>query len=180
MATRPFCTGFVSIYASVGSSGSPLYIGTGERAPKRRHVKHYSQVMNDRSGVMEPFDSLYQGRFGIVTVRLSAWNYENLIAIWTAPTAEEGVDLLEDHGKLMMTDEEAGQLWLVYANGGGGGSMPGMPSGYHYPIALLETDEDQPGTDAEYIDLTWLCRRKYDDGRFTLYDTDVGGLPNPD
>lgn len=171
---QPHCTGAVEIYAA-GPSGGPLHIGTGERAPRRRMVRHFSPVMNDLGGSAVPFDVTYQGKEAFVFVRLTRFNYANLLTIYDAfAESKGGEDDQSEIGTLMITESKIGQLWLSYPYAG---RMPGMPGGYHFLAAVLDTDEEQPGTEAEYVDLAWHCIRKYQGGKFLLYDHEFVGLP---
>lgn len=175
MSAQPHCTGAVHVYASAGSGGA-LYIGTGERAPRRRIVRHWSPCMNDLGGSAVPFDIVYQGREAFVFVRLTRFHYANLLKIYDPFGEAKGEDDQEEIGTLMMTEGRIGELWLTYPYNE---RMPGMPTGYHFHAAVLETDEEQPGTEAEYVDLSWHCYRKYVNGKFQLYDHEIAGANLP-
>lgn len=174
MAAQPHCSGAVNVFAA-GPSGGTLYLGTGERAPRRKMIRHFSPVMNDLGGSVEPFDICYQGKSGFVYLRLTRFNYENVLRIYDAfAEGEGGEDDASEIGTLMITEGKVGQLWMTYPYAE---RMPGMPAGYHFLAAVLETDEEQPGTEAEYIDLAFRCYRKYEGGKFKLYNHDTAGLP---
>jgi hypothetical protein len=163
-----FCSGPVAVYTGIST---PTLLGYGEKAPRISQKRHFKPVFNDLGGSMVPFDVTYQSQEAFVTVRLTWWNYAALLDELT-PINEEGVDQDGDIGTLMILEGFCTQLWLNFPNSGGGGAMPGMPAAIHFPAAVLESGDDQPGTDAEYYDLSWHCLRKYSsDGKtFTLYD----------
>lgn len=174
---QPWCTGPVHIYTF------GLYLGTAERAPRRRLVQHYSPVMNDIGGTQVPFDVCYEGRESFVQCRLSRWNYAVLNQLFTiSDSTKEGKDLPGDIGTLMLLEGKAFTLQLVYPYATSKPvAMAGMPTGFRYPATVLETEDDDPGTEAEYIDLSFHCYRSYDatTGTFLLYDNNVTGLANP-
>lgn len=178
---QQYCTGPVFVYVN------RKYLGTGERAPRRRHEAAYSAMMNDLSGVVHPFDMTYQGRIGIVTVRLTRWDYDVLLDLYERakpPIGAGGFDGLDQWGTIgsfAVLEGASAELALVYPYGTLKPAMNNMPRGYRYPVAVLETDEEQPGTNALHVDLTWRCIGQYDNvtGNITLYDHDVNGLPQP-
>lgn len=181
---QQYCTGPVAVHVGTGGAGDfvgkPELLGTGERAPRIRNEAGFSPVMSDMSGHVWPFDRIYDGKIGIVTVRLTRWDYDVLRRLQdrTRSAGADSAPGTDRIGHMLIMGQMAVPLWLVYPYSTLKGSMGGMPAGYHYHAAILETDEDQPGATAQSIDLTWWCGRKYDraTGDMVLYDHDMSGL----
>lgn len=158
---QPYCTGPVKIYVS------DALLGTGERGPRIRTQRHYAPVFNDLGGTRVPFDLVYESMEAFVTVRLTWWDYGQLRLLRRPMGAETGNDAEGHIGSLMATEGKTFSLKLDFPYGG---RMEGMPKGIKFVAAVLETDEDQPGTEAEYVDLTFHCIRKYNNGSFQLFE----------
>lgn len=194
MAAQVYNTGAVFVYAGIGSQGSAVFVGTGERAPKNRRVRGWSPVFNDLAGDQDPFEELYEGQWAFVIVRLTRPDWNVVTTMLSTPfalgqgTTSPGTDNLGDVGTAMMTEGALYPLWLLYDYGGNGRfpkqamTAGNMPPGRRYRGVKLEgPDEEQVGTQANYIDLVWKAKRIYDPntGKFALYDADMSGLPLP-
>lgn len=191
---NPFSSGALLVYAGVGPSYSPLFVGTGTRAPRQRIVRNFTPVANDLAGQVEPFDVMYQGQSAVVAVEFSRWNQPIIDRLQSTPLAagaapNPGLDALGSVGTLMLTEGYAYPLWVLYDYGAGGRApkagmvATGMASGRRYLQAILiGPDEEEKGTQANTTLLVWHCRRRYDPatGNFSLFDNNMGGLPVPD
>lgn len=183
---QPFVHGPVLIFAGDGS-GNPLFIGTGEKAPRYSIRRFFDKVMNDISGSVIPYDYLFEGVEAFVTVRLTKWDEANLQIIQDviAHAGAPGTMPAGDLGTLMMTEGVGKPLWIQYTYGPGQpfakAAMGTMIPGYHAPCAFLEGPDDRDGgTDAAGVLLTWHCIRQYEgNGVFTLFDQNLAGL-SPD
>lgn len=194
MPTQVFNTGTCFVYAGIGTQGSPVFIGTGERAPRQMIQRFWSPVFNDLAGDQDSFDDLYEGQRGRVAVRLTRPNYPALLAMQSTPFAlgapvTPGTDFLGDVGTAMMTEGALYPLWILYDYGASGRFpkaaqiLNGLPPGRRWFGARLESPDDETrGTQSNVTDLVWTCKRVYDPvtGRFGLYDTNTAGLPAPD
>ncbi len=195
--SQVYVTGAVFAYVGTGTNFGPVFLGTGERAPKQRTMRGWEPVFNDLAGTADPFEELYEGQWAFVTVRLTRWNQGVVDYLQSVPIAPglvpggvgPGTDLLGDVGTAMQLENRLFPLWLLY-DYGAVGRFPkaamvggGMPAGRHYFGTKLESpDEETRGTQANFIDLIWKAKRIYDPstGAFFLYDTNTAGMPAPD
>ncbi len=191
--TQVYDTGAVFVYAGIGAQGSPVFVGTGERAPKQRNMRGWEPVFNDLAGTVDPFEELYEGQWCFVTVRLTRWNYAVMDVLQSTPFTlgaggGAGTDALGDVGMAMQLEGALYPLWVLYDYGLGGrfpklamidGAMP--PGRRYLGVKLEGPDEVTTGTQANMIDLVWKAKRIYDPttGNFLLYDANVAGLPAP-
>lgn len=183
---------FPSIVGVYGAGvGAPVYIGTGERAPRVSRRRSFRQLHNDLAGD-EPFDWCYSGTSMLVTVRLTRWNEPVLQTLEDAPNTpaaalagqNAGTELVGDVGRLMVTENAAGQLYLVYDYGLVGRAPKlaftagGMRPGWHFLAAFLEQDEHDGGTDPNVKPITFRCARVYNPttGAFVIYDWNIPNL----
>ncbi len=180
----PYVTGPVHMFVGVGEGYSPLYLGTGERAPSIELLDEFEPVPNDIAGGKIPLDECYQGEHGFVTIDLNRFNepvYELFTAIIRG--ASPGRQPFGTMGSLMQLEGHNYPLWLVFPYQ----AKPvfrdaGMPAGYHFfSTHLLGPQKLEPlGTVARKIRLVWHCMRVFDPntGDFYLYDGDTSGLPS--
>lgn len=198
---QPYTGGAVLLYvafpAQVGagyltqSYGQPVFLGTGERAPRVSRRRAYRQLHNDLAGD-EPFDFVYSGTSMLVTVRLTRWNELVLQTLEDAPNipaaaiapANAGTELLGDVGRMMVTEGAGAQLYVVY-DYGASGRLPKpamvaglMRPGWHFFSAFLEQDDHDGGTDPNVKPITFRCARVYNPvtGAFVIYDQTIPNL----
>ncbi len=189
-----YVTGAVFVYAGIGSQGSPVFVGTGERAPMQRLMRGWEPVFNDIGGTADPFEELYEGQWCFILIRLTRWNELVVNSMQSTPftpgaAGAPGTDALGDMGLAMQLERALFPLWVLYDYGLGGRfpkaamTLGGMPPGRRYLGVKLEgPDAETTGTQANTIDLVWKAKRIYDPstGNFYLYDRDMTGLPAPD
>lgn len=199
---QPFTRGAVHIFVGAtgsgpaGSSGfgpvspTPIYLGTGERAPRVSIRKRFRDVQNDLGGD-EPFDFSYQGRSAIVIVKLTRWNELVLQALETVVGVQPGLDaggtdVAGDIGTLMITQGAAVPLWISYSYAPAGvapqAAFSNLRNGWHFFAAWLEgPDDHEGGTDPATEALVFRCARVFNPltGAFLLYDRNMAGLPAP-
>lgn len=190
-------TGACFVYAGIGSGNAPVFVGTGERAPRQRIQRFWSPLFNDLAGDQDSFDDLYQGQRGMVIVRLSRWKQVAVNFLQSIPLAAglpggTGVDALGDVGTAMVTEGLTFPLWVLYDYGASGrfpkaafanGANGAMPPGRRWLAARLEgPDDETAGTQPNYLDLVFVCKRVYDSstGNLSLWDRNTAGLPAPD
>ncbi len=184
MATT-YVTGVVSIYCVLG--GKPLFLGTGEKAPRISTRRSFSPVHNDITGPVIQFDKLYAGKEAFVSVVLTRWEEAVLVAIQSGPFPgrDPGSDGPGDDGTLMMTEGAAYPIIVRYANFDlkPGMRAAGLAPGRRFMCATLDGEEvEEPGTDANKKHLMWYCQRLYipSTGRKVLYDANMmGTIPYP-
>lgn len=204
---QPYSAGAQHIYVGVtqnyysGSNGqitwqTPLYLGTGERAPRVSRRRAFRPVNNDLAGD-EPFDWCMSGTNMLVTVRMTRWDENVLRLVEHAPNpgqglvptaAVAGTEFLGDIGRLMVTEATAMGLWLRFAYGvqgvlakaafAGNATSGPMRNGWHFFAAFLEQDDHDGGTDPNIKSLTFRCARVYNPstGSFLIYDDDMTGV----
>lgn len=191
--SQPYNTGGVFVFVGLGSGNSPLFLGTGLRAPKQQIQRFYSPIYNDIAGEAVEYDNIYQGQRGAVTVELTKWRQATLDILQSIPlppggAANPGIDILGDVGTMMLTENFTFPLWILYdygASGRGpkaaqiGAPSGGLPPGRRWRAAILDGPDDETvGTGANSIMLSWRCGRAYDPGTgaFACWDRNMSGV----
>jgi hypothetical protein len=198
---QPYVSGGVSIFVGVAStSGGPVFLGHGERAPRPRVHRHYVPYFSDLGGSRVPFDVAHAGESGSVSVVLDRWNESVLRVIEDAATTGRagnlGVRGTNDPGEmgtLMVSEGVAYPLWLRYEFAGRPtmniGANGVMRKGWHFLAAFLDQVDDfeDLGLQPHKVLLTWTCLRLFDPtaasttsgyGKFALYDEDMSAVAN--
>jgi hypothetical protein len=167
-----------------GMTAPILYLGTGREAPVIITEKVHRPLYSSMRGKRVPYEWMYEGEFGIVTVNLNRWNEDVLEGIDTAiggTTNVPGTDESDAPGTLMLAEGASYKLWVQFPYQ----SLlnyTDMPKGYRFFNAFLTGPQPQPqmGTDGEWVrQLTWRCESVEDPqtGQWDLYDDDMTGLP---
>jgi hypothetical protein len=160
--------------------GQPKYLGTAERAPRIRVRPAWHPVFNDIGGDQIPFDVQYMGEEAFISADLTRWDEEVYKSIAHRLGNVRGADNNEAVGTLMLLEGKTHEVYVKFPYTSKA-AFAGMPQGYHFVACILEgPDELDPlGTVARKINLMWHAIRKYAGGHWTLYDHEVGGLPDP-
>lgn len=183
---QPYTRGPVLIYAGVGGSSGPLYLGTGERAPRVSRLREFEPVMNDLAGTRVPFDMLAEGQQALITVKLTRWDDAVLQAVEARSSAAPagGIAGPGSTGALMIAEGWAFPLWLLYSYGPQGpaakAAMGTLRPGFHFFATWLEGPQDgEGGTDPATELLVFHAIEVYTGGTMSLYDYNLAGLPAP-
>ena len=186
MSAQPFVTGAASVY--IGRSGltlgtaqtaspapfGPVLLGTAERTPQILVRPSWSPVFNDISGPNVPLDLGFVGAEGFVIVNLTRWNEAAYTILSSYPTfgGSRGSWGIDDVGTLMMTEEVALTVWVVFPYSATHSAYSTMPPGYMFPGAIPYGPEDmnQLGTQARRLGLLFHCLPAFDGDTFTLYE----------
>lgn len=158
------------------------FLGTAQRAPRRKTRIAHEPLWNDVSGSKVPYDQLYEGAEGLIGMDLTKWDW----AVYRRAAAQAGggTDGTDDEfarGSLRMTEGKFASLALVfpyYAKSVFRSN--GMVPGYLYPVSyLIEDDELEPGTAANVLHLMWYCQSAFNTKtqRFTLFTNKLTGVP---
>ncbi len=201
--TQPWTTGPALVYANgMGlSNGSAFFVGTCREKPIIDVDFEYEPVRNDLAGA-KPADMMYLGRSAQVTCDLTEFNYPVVqalcsppnfslaIAALTVPTVGQagqfGWDNPGDLGTLMITEQNAFVLYVVFPYFASHPAMAGMVPGYRFLAAMTNKESIVgAGTETHTKRLIFDCERVLDKtvvisgfaGRWTLYDFAIAGLP---
>lgn len=179
-----YATGPVYVFCAVDTGGGLLYLGTGERAPRISITPAYRDVQCDLGGEA-PFDTMYSGNSGRVTVTLMRYNEAVLRKIEDYAASLHLIRGQEDPGEigsLMLTEGLAYQLVLVFPYATKT-AFADMPAGYNFLAAYVRGPDDiESGTsNPKKVQITWQCLRKFDitnqnnfgAGSFKLYDHNI-------
>lgn len=189
-----YSTGPVSVYCGIGSGGTPLFLGHGQRAPKISITAEFRDVECDLGGAVS-FDTMYGGERGRVSVLLSRYNETVLTIIQdkaiAAAGAVRGTDDPGEIGSLMVSEGLTYGLWLNFpyntkafnSNAANGA----IPAGYHFFAAYLRGPDDIEvgSTTPKMVQCNFDCLRTFNpaisnafgQGRLALYDHVMGVLP---
>jgi len=182
---QPYVTGPCSLWAGVGSGGSPVFLGHAERSPSIQVRPSFSPVFNDIAGQRVPMDYIYDGEEGMVSVDLTRYNEVVYAALAARPNpgGSRGVNVPGDIGTLVGIEGMAFQLWLNFPYAAKAAMAFGaMPAGYHFYAAFLEGPDglDGLGTTNRRLRLNFHCIRALISGEnnlgqgvFLLYDHDM-------
>lgn len=194
---QPYGTGAAELWAGVGPSHGPLFLGWCERNPIMQVRPQYSPVYCDIAGAV-PLDEMYGGQDGLVTADLTVYNETIYAVIADKAVAGTGLGTLRGRelpgelGTLMVTEGAAYPLWIRFPYAAkplmGGPAAPGgpMPAGYRWAAAFLMNDDipEFGQTRAKKLHLVWHCLRVFDPsaasvlgaGSFLLFDHNMAGL----
>lgn len=176
-------TGPVYIFAGVGSSKAPLFLGTGEQAPRIDEEHEYEGAMNDVSGSRDAHDESFQGSRAMIRVDLNRWNETVLAAVRAVPDAggTGGTMAFGSIGALMLTESLYYPLWLRFPYVTKAAYAAGL-GGYRFAACILRSKNQAPGTRAKKISLVWQAKKLYysETGGHLLYDHSMVGLPAVD
>lgn len=192
-----YATGAVHIYVKMPATipvvgGSIKYLGTAEQGPERSTERTFKQVMNDLSS-QRAFDYVYAGgEEAVLSFVLTRWNENVAQGLERAPVSGGfGFATIFDQGSLMGQENLAVEIWYGFsfhmglAGAPARPSMPGIEGGRHYVQALFWGPErDETGSHERKKHMVFRAWKKYDKTtsppRFTLFDTNMAGLPTPD
>lgn len=186
---QEYATGAVHIYVKMPSNnllgGGIRYLGSSEQGPQRTTERTFKQVMNDLSS-QRPFDYVYAGgEEAVLSFVLTRWNDGVAQALECAPfSGGFGYSTIFDQGSLMGQENLAVEIWYSFTFSGRA-SMPGMEGGRHYVQALFwGPEQDETGSHERKKHMVFRAWKKFDakvtPPRFTLFDTDMTGLPRID
>lgn len=187
---QPFVTGAVYLaYTFRGGSnntlnGQTLFIGTAERSPQIQIRKSWMPLFNDLGGPSIPFDMSYAGEEAFISADITRWNESVYASLTAGPfnLGNRGFDINGDIGTLMMTENAAGALTLVFPYTSLKPLTYGtQPFGYYFRRAWLEGPDilDPLGTQPRKTRLVWRALREFSlsdsgvDPTFRLYDNVV-------
>lgn len=195
---QAYVRGPVHLYVGTGSSFTPTYLGTSERAPRLSRKRGFDRVMNDLAGSQLAYDYLLEGVEAFVTLKLTRWNQNTLNAIWDPVSnlgggAAPGNWMFSNPGEigtLLVTEGVAFPLWVVYSFGSAGPATKvamnnatngAIPPGFHLLNCFIEDDSSEGGTDPASEPITFHAVRSLTSaiGSFSLGDTNLVGLPTP-
>lgn len=165
-------------------TGTPVYLGTCQAAPKIRWDPAFEPIMNDISGSRKPFDFIYEGMDAMVIGDLTVFNWAVWEQIKSLPNHANpaGTQLPGDIGTMMVTEGFAYPLWVHYPYATKAAlAAAGMPAGRRFVAAWLmgPIDED-PGTKQNTFHIQFYCAQAYDKttGRFICSDATMTGIPS--
>lgn len=189
-----YATGAVHIYVKFPANGQIFpntirYLGTSEQGPARQTDRTFKQVMNDLSS-QKPFDYVYAGgEEAILSFTLTRWNDLTAQALERAPVSGGfGFSTILDQGTMMGREGYALEVYYAYTFGGlfarpnQAVSFPGQEGGRHYLQCLFwGPEQDELGTKERKKHMVFKAWKRYDPSlsppRFTLFDTNIAGLP---
>jgi hypothetical protein len=176
-------TGPAMFYAGVGPGGTPVFVGTCERAPNLQvrpaFVPHKNSIAGDLAN-----DQCFQGEEGWVTADLNRWD-DSALALLQARAnvgAPRGTYPAGTLGRMMLLEGAAYRLYVQFPFAAKL-AMIGMPAGYRWIAAYLAGPDDlTPGTGANRFRLVWHALTVRWAGannapQGKLYDHDMTGLP---
>lgn len=177
----PYVTGPAAFYVAPNLAGTPQLLGYCETAPRIRITPRYSPVMSDLAGDQIPADWLYQGADADILGDLTIWNWSVLELLMSRPSTtanSAGVDLEGAVGSLMVGEGFAKTLWVQFPYASKTLFSGQMPAGYRFVATwLMGPDEFDMGTKANKVHVQFHAARTYKDGKWTLYDHDMTGIP---
>ena len=181
----PAATGPIHVFAGVGNGGAMLYLGTGKRAPRWVFECAFIPFHNDLGGSVIPFDEIYAGTRGLISMDLNRFDRLTLNRVESVPNflnANAGAQGAFDQGTMMIQEGAAYPLVMTFPYF----SKPayralGMPPGIRFLAcwAMGPDGWNNNGTDAQEINLIWAPTRRYipATGGWLLADNVVAGLP---
>lgn len=187
-----YCVGPCAIHVGIPVGGglqgkTKAFLGHCEDAPQVQLRPASEPVFCSLGGVKVPFDKSFQSEEGFISLDLTRYNQlivdriRQRAAFSTTPVSQPGFFTSDDMGTLMIQENAAFEVWLVFPYAihpamAAGGMMPG----YHFwACDPCGPDDLGPlGTRARKEHLAFHAIPKYDyaTGRLTLYDYDTTGL----
>jgi hypothetical protein len=189
---RLYSTGPVGCYIG-NAAGIITFLGHGKKAPDIDIETETIPVECDLGGAVQ-MDQIYGGQRGKVSVLLSRYN-EGAVAILqdrAKQLALRGIDNPGDIGALLLSE---GLFWTLYlrfpyaakAFQGAGAGIDASPAGYRFLAAYLDSpDKIIVGTTTNrMVQCHFTCLRAFNvtitntfgEGRFTLFDHNLAGVP---
>ena len=182
-----FVTGPCLVYAGVsgGLARRPVFFGTCEASPRIKLDHEWEPLYNALGGSRVPFDHTYQGARALVQLDLTRWDQTPRVRTAAVPfySGTPGFNPFGDLGALSVLEGSSYPLWLRFPYSiKQAMAAQGMEAGYRFLSARLESDD--PGnldTKARKISLVFACDRVFNPRNlsWTLYDSNMRGLPNP-
>jgi hypothetical protein len=159
---------------------TPVFLGTGEKAPRIVFRRSYSPLHNDISGPIVPYDRVDAGKEAFISLVLTRWNEPVLQAIQSTPFPGRfpGKNQQGDRGTLIMTEGAGYPLYLRYGNNPLRPGMvnAGLVPGRRFLCAILDGEEvEEPGTDVGKRHIMFYCQSVYASGTLALYDYNMAG-----
>ena len=177
-------TGPVHIFCGVGPSHAPLYLGTGEQAPRIDEEDENEPAMNDLSGSRDGHDESFQGTRAMIRVDLNRWNEAVMARVRAVPDAggTGGIMDFGSMGALWLTENLAYPVWLQFPYSTTKAAYAAAVDGYRFQACIPRSRGTQPGTRARKISLVWQAKKVYipATGGHLLYDHSMVGLPAVD
>lgn len=186
MASGVFVTGPALIYAGVTQGRRPSFFGTCEDTPEVLISHEWEPVYNALGGSRIPSDMAYQGQKALVRLGLTKFTQTVHTRIAATPSVFTGIPGYMPFGSLgtlQLTENEFWPLWIHWPYVTKAVmKAQGLPPGYRFFAArLVDDDAGQQNTKARKISLVLECDRLFNPKNlsWTLYDSDMRGLPGP-
>lgn len=183
--SQPYVAGPAEIYIHNGSAFQ--FLGYSESGARIQWIRHFDDVMTDKSGPKMPADKQFMGLGALVSCDLTHFNHGVLnTARRSIKTRAFGAMGAGDIGQLMIHQSNTYRLNIKqpYADPalwGGSDLYPNMPLNIHFWHAIM-IDENEPlGTKRKVIPLVWemMCYVNPCTGTGYFFDTSPGSLPSP-
>jgi len=180
---QQFSTGSTHVFLNVGNGVQ--YFGTAESFPQDSRSPQYEFLMNDLSGSKVPLDLAYEGESAQISMVMTRWDGDLANSATISVTGNAaGEYFWEDLGTLMMLENEATELWIVYLYGSALANKTvytanGLIPGRHYKQTVLWAPQtDETGSKPEKRHFMYYAWPKIDSAnqKFVLWDTDMTGI----
>jgi hypothetical protein len=184
MAAQTYVPGPAEIYIHDGSSWG--FLGYSESGARIQWIRHFEDVMNDKSGPRMPADKQYMGEEALISADLKLFDH----LVWNVARRNIrgrafGAGANGDLGSLMIQQNNAYRLNIrqPYANAavwGGTNKFPNMPENYHFWFAFLIDESEPVSTKAKTVPAVWQAMTYVNPctGAHTFFDTTPGSLPS--
>jgi len=181
--SQTYVPGPAEIYIHDGSAWN--FLGYSESGARINWIRHFDDVMTDKSGSKMPADKQFMGYEALVSCDLTHFNHTVLnIARKAIANTSFGALAAGGIGQLMIQQGNTYRLNIrqPYANAalwGGVQKFPGMPEHYHFWHAIMIDESDPVGTKRKVIPVVWHMMHYVNpcSGVGTFFDTNPGTLP---
>lgn len=184
MASQTYVPGPAEVYVHDGSAWG--FLGYSEGGVRIQWLRHYEDVINDKSGPRMPADKQMMGLGALISCDLKHFDHGVLnVARRNIRGRSFGAGVLGDLGSLMIQQGHAYRLNIrqPYANTavwGGQNKFPNMPEHHHFQYAFMIDESDPMGTKAKVIPVVWEAMVYVNPctGAWDFFDTVPGSLPS--
>ncbi len=179
MAAQPYVAGPAEIYIHDGSNF--LFLGYSESGARINWIRHFEDMMTDKSGSKMPADKQFMGLGALVSVDLTQFNHTVLnIARRCIRGRSFGDIQYGDIGQMMVAQGNTYRFNLrqpyaaLFPN-----LYPGMPENIHFLNAIMIDESEPVGTKRKVIPLVWEMMAPINPctGIASFFDTNPGTLP---
>lgn len=183
--SQPYVAGPGQFYIHNGTAWE--FLGYSESSPRITWIRHFEDMMSDKSGMKMPADKQFMGLGALVSCDLTEYNHGVLNtarkiiksrAFGAVGYGDIGQPMI-GHGNTYRVNIR--QPYADPALWGGSNLYPNMPLNLHFWHAILIDENETLGTKKKIHSLVWemMCYINPCTGVGQFFDTNPGTLPAP-